>query len=65
MSQKTNAAKQDSDAATWLPPNRGFWCVYAARQIQVKARYYLWVTSAEKAALGRILASCHQNARTR
>lgn len=65
VSQVTNAAKQDSDAATWLPPNRRFWCVYAARQIQVKAKYHLWVTSVEKAALGRILSSCSRAGETR
>jgi hypothetical protein len=54
----TNASKGDSDAATWLPPNRGFRCRYAARQIAVKARYRLWVTTAEQEALRRILAGC-------
>ncbi|MDN5768877.1 MAG: HNH endonuclease family protein [Humibacillus sp.] len=65
VGQKTNAAKSDSDAATWLPPNRGFWCVYAARQIQVKAKYHLWVTTAEKAALDRIFTSCTRTGGTR
>jgi hypothetical protein len=54
----TNGSKGDSDAATWLPPNRAFRCTYAARQIAVKARYRLWVTPAERDALGRILARC-------
>ena len=40
----TNGSKGDSDAATWLPPNRAFRCAYAARQIAVKAKYRLWVT---------------------
>ncbi len=54
----TNGAKGDSDAATWLPPNRAFRCTYAARQIAVKARYRLWVTRAEQEALRRVLARC-------
>jgi len=54
----TNQRKSDGDAATWLPPNKAYRCSYAARQIAVKAKYGLWVTSAERAALGRILATC-------
>jgi hypothetical protein len=57
-----NGSKSDSDAATWLPPNRGYWCPYAARQIAVKVKYHLWVTAAEKDALGRILATCPNQA---
>jgi len=54
----TNGSKGDSDAATWLPPNRAIRCPYAARQIAVKAKYRLWVTGAERDALRRILAAC-------
>jgi hypothetical protein len=54
----TNGAKGDGDAATWLPPNKAFRCDYVARQIGVKKKYSLWVTSAEKSAMQRVLASC-------
>lgn len=54
----TNSAKGDGDAATWLPPNRGYWCEYVSRQIEVKAAYRLWVTVAEKDAMNRVLGSC-------
>jgi hypothetical protein len=54
----TNEAKGDGDDATWLPPNRSYRCAYVARQIAVKARYGLWVTSAERAAATRVLAGC-------
>ncbi|MDF2441812.1 MAG: hypothetical protein JWR01_15 [Subtercola sp.] len=54
----TNQQKGDGDAATWLPPAKGFRCEYAARQISVKATYGLWVTQAEHDALAGILASC-------
>ncbi len=54
----TNQRKSDGDAATWLPPNKPFRCSYAARQVAVKAKYRLWVTSPERDALGRILATC-------
>ena len=54
----SNLAKGDGDAATWLPPNRGFRCEYVARQVSVKAKYDLWVTAAEAEAIERILATC-------
>ena len=54
----TNMKKGDGDAATWLPPNKGFRCEYVARQISVKATYSLWVTQAEHNAMARILADC-------
>jgi hypothetical protein len=54
----TNQAKGDSDAATWLPPNRAFRCSYVARQVAVKARYRLWVTAAERDAIKGVLAGC-------
>jgi hypothetical protein len=54
----TNSAKGDGDAATWLPPNKAFRCAYVARQIAVKTKYQVWVTSAEKSAMSTVLASC-------
>jgi hypothetical protein len=54
----TNESKGDSDAASWLPPNKRFRCTYVARQIAVKARYELWVTEAEHDALARVLTAC-------
>jgi len=54
----TNQQKSDGDAATWLPPNKPFRCQYVARQVAVKQKYHLWVTSAEKEAIVRVLSSC-------
>lgn len=54
----TNQQKGDGDAATWLPPNKGFRCEYVARQISVKATYKLWVTQAEHDAMTRVLSDC-------
>ncbi|GAA1254885.1 HNH endonuclease family protein [Arthrobacter pascens] len=54
----TNGAKGDKDAATWLPPNKAFRCEYVARQTAVKAKYKLWVTQAEHAAIAGILTTC-------
>jgi hypothetical protein len=53
-----NAQKGDGDAATWLPPNRGFRCAYVARQVAVKRAHGLWVTAAERDAISRVLAGC-------
>ena len=52
-----NSQKSDGDAATWLPPNKKFRCAYVARQIQVKAKYGLWLTKPEKEAMLRVLQS--------
>lgn len=54
----TNQKKSDSDAATWLPPNKAYRCRYIARQIAVKVKYVLWVTQAEHDAMQRVLDSC-------
>ncbi len=53
-----NRQKGDGDAATWLPPARGARCGYVARQVAVKAAYGLWVTSAERDAMARVLDTC-------
>jgi hypothetical protein len=54
----TNGSKSDSDAASWLPPNKAYRCAYVARQVAVKLKYKLWVTTAEKAAIAGVLAKC-------
>ena len=55
---RLNSQKGDGDAATWLPPLKNFRCSYVAQQIAVKAKYSLWVTAPEKAAMVSILAQC-------
>ena len=55
---RLNSQKGDGDAATWLPPLKSFRCSYVAQQIAVKAKYSLWVTPPEKAAIVSILAKC-------
>lgn len=54
----TNQNKSDSDASTWLPPNKLFRCSYVSRQIAVKKKYKLWVTPAEYGAMATVLANC-------
>jgi hypothetical protein len=53
-----NESKGDGDTATWLPPDKSIRCTYVARQISVKAKYRLWTTSAEQAAMERVLTAC-------
>ena len=55
---RLNSQKGDGDAATWLPPLKSYRCTYVAKQIAVKAKYGLWVTAPEKAAMKSILAKC-------
>ena len=54
----TNGKKSDSDAATWLPPNKAYRCQYVTAQVEVKAAYGLWVTQAEHDTIADILATC-------
>ena len=53
-----NQDKGDSDAASWLPPQKSFRCAYVSRQVAVKLRYHLWVTGAERDAIARVLQKC-------
>ena len=55
---RLNSQKGDGDAATWLPPLKSIRCAYVAQQIVVKAKYGLWVTPPEKAAMVALLAKC-------
>ena len=55
---KLNSQKGDGDAATWLPPRKNYRCAYVARQVAVKAKYGLWLTAPEKAAIVKIIAKC-------
>ncbi|MEU3979561.1 HNH endonuclease family protein [Streptomyces sp. NPDC026672] len=54
----TNRGKGDGDTATWLPPNTSYRCVYVAAQVAVKKKYGLWVSSAEQAAMKKVLTGC-------
>jgi len=55
---RLNSQKGDGDAATWLPPLKSIRCAYVAQQIVVKAKYGLWVTPPEKAAMVGLLSKC-------
>ncbi|OZG61347.1 deoxyribonuclease [Bifidobacterium lemurum] len=53
-----NQDKGSASAAYWLPTNGDYRCSYVARQIGVKAKYQLTVTSKEKDAMLTVLHSC-------
>lgn len=58
VTDNVNQAKGDQSPATWKPPLTGYWCRYATAWIQVKYRYTLTVTPAEKTALTSMLDRC-------
>ena len=53
-----NQSKGSASAAYWLPTNSAYRCDYVARQIGVKAKYSLSVTSNEKRAILAVLHTC-------
>lgn len=55
---RSNSQKRSGDAATWLPAATGFRCEYVKHQIEVKAKYRLWVVPAERDAMERVLSTC-------
>jgi hypothetical protein len=50
---RDNEVKSDKDAAQWLPPANRTW--YVETQINIKAKYGLGVTAAERSAMTRVL----------
>lgn len=52
-----NSKKSDNDAASWLPPYKAYRCKFVARQVAVKRKYGLWMTSAEKAKILALLSN--------
>lgn len=60
VDSSANRQKGDGDAATWVPPDKGYRCSYVARQIGVKAKFGLTITPAEKEAMQRVLQACPQ-----
>lgn len=54
----TNGSKSDSDASEFLPPMVNYQCKYVARQLSVKRKYHLWVTSSERSSMIRVLTRC-------
>ncbi|MGB3334023.1 MAG: DUF1524 domain-containing protein [Mycobacterium sp.] len=59
-----NQEKGSGDAATWLPDNKSYRCTYAARIVDVKTRYGLWITADEHEALAFLLNDCKADGAT-
>ncbi|MEP7179029.1 MAG: DUF1524 domain-containing protein [Pseudonocardiales bacterium] len=53
-----NQQKGAANAASWLPANKSFRCSYVGRQVSVKLKYGLSVTSAEGSVIARVLSAC-------
>jgi Protein of unknown function (DUF1524) len=58
VTDNVNQAKGDQTPATWKPPLVTYWCTYATMWVQVKHRYTLSITAAEKSALTGMLDRC-------
>lgn len=56
-----NMSKGSKSADQWMPPNTAYACTYASKQVQIKTRYTLTVTTSEKRALADALATCTTN----
>lgn len=54
-----NQSKNDKTADKWMvPKNPAYRCTYAAKQVNIKAKYGLSVTTPEKLALKQVLSNC-------
>ena len=57
-SSSVNRSKGDQGVDEWLPPDPAYTCSYATRWVQIKTRWSLTVTSAEKTTLEQLLERC-------
>ncbi|MCH9277026.1 DUF1524 domain-containing protein [Bifidobacterium amazonense] len=58
VDDQANEDKRDYAADKWLPSNTQYRCAYVARQIGIKSKYKLNVTTAERDAMRNVLTSC-------
>ena len=62
VSARSNRSKGAQDPATWLPPEEGQHCWYAAAWVHVKTRWMLSVDTAEVTKLQSVLSGCSDDA---
>ena len=58
VSARSNRSKSAQDPATWMPPDAGQHCWYAAAWVHVKTRWSLTVDPAEVNAVRDVLSGC-------
>jgi hypothetical protein len=58
VTASSNRSKGDRPPNEWRPPERASWCRYATAWIRVKITWGLTATTAERDALGQMLAVC-------
>ena len=58
VEDNANQAKGDKGPEAWKPPDKGEWCDYAERWIQLKSKYSLSINEQEKEALQEMLGTC-------
>ncbi|KAK0647098.1 hypothetical protein B0T16DRAFT_328992 [Cercophora newfieldiana] len=58
VTDDVNQAKGDKSPDAWKPPLTSFYCTYARSWVQVKYKWALSITSAEKTALTSMLNTC-------
>lgn len=58
VSAASNRSKGKSAPDEWRPPDRGAWCEYAVRWVNIKLRWGLSARTSERDALGQMLDTC-------
>lgn len=58
VEDNANASKSDREPEEWKPPRKAYWCTYAKKWINIKHRWALTATHAEKRALRNMLGTC-------
>ncbi len=53
-----NRSKLDRDPASWLPPNRSYWCKYLEDWVSVKRKWGLSMDTDEVAAVQKGFSVC-------